>query len=54
LGGGSYFALDTAGLPTEINVPLTIVVVFLIRHITYKMGVKLPNVDENGKWSVKD
>tara|TARA_B110000046_G_C13016331_1_gene408940 strand:- start:275 stop:919 length:645 start_codon:yes stop_codon:yes gene_type:complete len=54
LGGGSYFVLDAMGLPSEINVPLTIAIVFLIRHITYRLGVKLPSVDENGKWSVRE
>jgi len=53
LGGVSFFSLKYFGLPAEINVPLTIVIVFLIRHVTYKAGIRLPSVDENGKWSRK-
>jgi len=53
LGGVSYFGLNAFGVPTEINVPLTIVIVFTIRHITYRLGIKLPSVDEHGKWTLK-
>ena len=49
-GGGVYFILDAIGLAKEINVIACIVSVFLIRHITIKLGVRLPGVDENGKW----
>ncbi|MCO4805039.1 MAG: trimeric intracellular cation channel family protein [Flavobacteriales bacterium] len=50
IGGGSFFAFRYFELPMEINVPMTILIVFLVRHITYKMGIRLPGVDENGKW----
>jgi uncharacterized membrane protein YeiH len=50
VGGGFYFAFNYVGLPDEINVPLAIIMVFLIRHLTYRYGIRLPSVDENGKW----
>jgi uncharacterized membrane protein YeiH len=52
-GGLSYFGLNALGVPTEINLPLTIVIVFVVRHVTFRLGIKLPSVDGNGKWSVK-
>lgn len=50
MGGVSYFSLRAVGVPPELNVPITIAVVFLIRHLTYRYGIRLPGVDENGKW----
>lgn len=51
-GGFIYFILRYFGLPDEINVPLTIVLVFLIRHITHRYGVRLPSVNDKGEWSL--
>lgn len=49
-GGILYFVWRYFGLPNEINVPLTIVTVFLIRHLTHHFKIALPSVDTNGKW----
>ncbi|MDP4663956.1 MAG: trimeric intracellular cation channel family protein [Salibacteraceae bacterium] len=53
-GGILYFVWRHLGLPEEVNVPLTIVTVFLIRHLTHHFKVALPSVDENGKWKFKE
>ncbi|MDP4764285.1 MAG: trimeric intracellular cation channel family protein [Salibacteraceae bacterium] len=53
-GGILYFVWRHLGLPEEVNVPLTIVTVFLIRHLTHRFKVALPSVDENGKWKFKE
>lgn len=50
IGGGGYFLMRYLGVPNEINVPMAIAVVFFIRHLTYRYGIRLPSVDENGKW----
>ncbi|NQV51649.1 MAG: trimeric intracellular cation channel family protein [Flavobacteriales bacterium] len=53
-GGLLFFILRAFSVPEEINIPLTIVVIFLIRHLTYRFGIKLPTYDEENGWSVKD
>ena len=53
-GGLLFFVLRAFSVPEEINIPLTIVVIFLIRHLTYRFGIKLPTYDEENGWSVKD
>ncbi|MEQ9186649.1 MAG: trimeric intracellular cation channel family protein [Cryomorphaceae bacterium] len=53
-GGLMFFILRAFDLPDEVNIPLTIVVIFLIRHLTYRFGIKLPTYDEERGWSVKD
>lgn len=52
LGGLCYFALRYLGLPDEVNVPLSIVTVFLIRHLTYRYGIRLPSITEDGKFFI--
>ncbi len=42
LGGIVYFALRALSVPEEISVPATIVVVFLVRHLTFRFGIRLP------------
>lgn len=49
-GGAIYFVFRYFGLPQEVNVPLVLVITFLIRHLTYRYGVKLPTVSEDGKF----
>jgi uncharacterized membrane protein YeiH len=49
-GGVLYFVWRYFGLPNEINVPLTIVTVFLIRHLTHHFKFSLPSIDSNGNW----
>ena len=44
LGGLCYFALRELSVPESINVPLTILLVFLIRHLTHQYGIRLPTV----------
>lgn len=51
-GGGLFFLLRWFEVPREINVPLVIVVIFLIRHLTHHFKIYLPSVDENGKWKI--
>jgi len=53
-GGLIYFALRYLAVPEEVNVPLCIIIVFLIRHLTYRFGIRLPSVTPEGRWKVKD
>jgi len=53
-GGGVYFVLRWLEIPEEINLPFCIVLIFLIRHLTYRFNFKLPTYSEEGGWSVKD
>lgn len=43
-GGGLYFLLRYFGIPEEINAPLAIILIFLIRHITYRWNITLPSL----------
>lgn len=45
-GGCLYFILLYAGVSPGINVPVSIVFVFLVRLITHKYGIKLPAIRE--------
>lgn len=49
LGGVIYFVLAYLGVVQEVAVPVTIVSVFLIRHLCYTFHLRLPSIDENGK-----
>jgi len=53
-GGVLFFVLKYFNVPDEVNIPLTIVVIFLIRHLTHRYGIKLPTYDEERGWTVKD
>ena len=53
-GGVLFFILKFFEVPEEINIPLTIVVIFLIRHLTHRFGIKLPTYDEERGWTIKD
>ena len=53
-GGALFFVLKYFNVPDEVNIPLTIVVIFLIRHLTHRYGIKLPTYDEERGWTVKD
>lgn len=52
-GGVMFFVLRYFGVPEEVNVPLTIVIVFMIRHLTYRFGIKLPSYDEEAGWTIR-
>ncbi|GAB5538430.1 MAG: trimeric intracellular cation channel family protein [Salibacteraceae bacterium] len=49
-GGVVFFVMRFLGISQEINVLACVVSVFLIRHLTYRYGIRLPGVDENGRW----
>ena len=49
-GGVLYFVLRWLDVPEEVNVPLTIVFIFSVRHLTKRFNISLPSVDQNGKW----
>lgn len=53
-GGILFFVLRYFQVPEEINIPLTIVVIFLIRHLTHRFGIKLLTYDEERGWTIKD
>ncbi|MEX2597900.1 MAG: trimeric intracellular cation channel family protein [Salibacteraceae bacterium] len=53
-GGLIYFGLRLIDVPEGVNVPLTIVLIFLIRHVTYRFGIKLPTYEEGRGWRVRD
>lgn len=43
IGGLFYFGMRYFELDERINVPLTILIIFLIRHLTYRYGIRLPS-----------
>ncbi|MEZ4722790.1 MAG: trimeric intracellular cation channel family protein [Flavobacteriales bacterium] len=51
-GGLCFFIFRYFSMPEEINVPLSILIVFFTRHLTYRFRISLPSVDENGKWTI--
>jgi uncharacterized membrane protein YeiH len=53
-GGLLFFVLQFLAVPEQFSIPLTIVVIFLIRHLTYRFGIKLPRYDEEHGWTIKD
>lgn len=53
-GGVVYFLLRLLGIPEEFNVPFSIVLIFLIRHLTYIYGIRLPVYIEGEGWKLRD
>jgi uncharacterized membrane protein YeiH len=51
VGGGLYFILFYLDVPKGIYVPVSIIFVFVVRHLTHRYKITLPIVDENGKWT---
>lgn len=50
-GGGLYFSLYYLDVPKGVYVPVSIIFVFVVRHLTLRYKITLPIVDENGKWN---
>ena len=53
-GGGVYFILRWIEIPEEISLPFCIVLIFLIRHLTYRFNFRLPTYSEEDGWSMKN
>ncbi len=53
-GGLVYFILRWFEVPEEFNIPFSIILIFLIRHLTYRYGIKLPTYTEGEGWTVKE
>ena len=53
-GGGVYFILRWIEIPEEISLPFCIVLIFMIRHLTYRFNLRLPTYSEEDGWSMKN
>lgn len=52
-GGLLFFLLRKFGMPMEISTPITIATVFSIRHLCFMFGIRLPSINEHGKWIIE-
>ena len=53
-GGLVYFVLRWLEVPEEFSVPFTNVLIFLIRHLTHRYGIRMPTYVEGEGWKFKD
>lgn len=47
-GGGLYFLLRAFTLPDGLTVPIAVLTIFMIRHITRRLGITLPTLRQPG------
>lgn len=46
IGGVMYFILRYVGFADAVNVPATILIIFFIRHLTYRYKITLPSLGQ--------